>query len=230
MAAAFAGFDRSMLEFLDELAFNNNREWFAENKSRYEQLVLEPALDFIAAMGPPLRKFAPNFVAIPKRMGGSLMRVYRDTRFARDKAPYKTNVGIQFRHERGKDVHAPGYYLHIEPGQVFLAAGMWHPEPSALAAIRDAIVARPGEWKKARDAKAFTGQFGLGGSALKRLPRGYPADHPHGQDLKRKDFIASVELSDTAISSEGFVDDVARRFKAATPFMRFLCSAVDVPY
>lgn len=230
MAIAFAGFDRSLLEFLDELSFNNNREWFAENKVRYEQLVLEPALDFIAAMDLPLSRFAPHFVAIPKRMGGSLMRVYRDTRFARDKAPYKTNVGIQFRHERGKDVHAPGYYLHIEPGQVFLAAGMWHPEPSALVAVRNAIVARPAEWKKARDARTFHTQFSLGGSALKRPPKGYPADHPHAEDLKRKDFIASIELSDTAISSDRFVDDVAGRFKAATPFMKFLCSAVEVPY
>jgi uncharacterized protein (TIGR02453 family) len=230
MTRAFTGFDRSLLDFLEELAAHNDRDWFAANKPRYEQLVLAPALDFIAAMAPRLEKFAPQFDAIARRQGGSLMRVYRDTRFARDKAPYKTNVGIQFRHAHGKDVHAPGYYVHIEPGEVFLAAGMWRPEPEALAKVRLAIVERPAEWKRARDAKAFRVAFALGGRALVRAPRGFPRDHPHADDLKRQDFIASVTLPQDAILSGRFADEVAERFRAATPFMKFLCRAVNVPY
>jgi len=226
----FAGFDKSLIGFLRELANNNEREWFAENKQRYEALVLNPALDFIAAMGPKLRKFAPEFEAIPKRMGGSLMRVYRDTRFGRDKTPYKTNVGIQFRHTQGKDVHAPGYYVHLAPGEVFIAAGMWHPEPDALSNVRDAIIAKPAEWKKARDATAFRKAFALGGDALKRPPQGVPPDHAFVEDLKRKDFIASVDLDEAAALDLEFIDDVADRFRAATPFMKFLCRAVNVPY
>ena len=93
----FKGFDPSILGFLDELAQNNERDWFIENKDRYERLVREPALDFIVAMGPLLDRIAPEFEAVAKKMGGSLMRVFRDTRFGRDKTPYKTNVGIQFR-------------------------------------------------------------------------------------------------------------------------------------
>ena len=228
--ARFAGFNRSLLAFLRELADNNEREWFAENKHRYDALVLNPALDFIAAMGPRLEKFAPEFEAIPKRMGGSLMRVYRDTRFGRDKTPYKTNVGIQFRHTQGKDVHAPGYYVHLAPGEVFIAAGMWHPEPDALARVRDAIVEKPAEWKKARDAAAFRRAFTLDGDALKRPPRGVPAEHPFVEDLKRKDFIATVDLDESAALSPRFIDDVVNRFRAATPFMKFLCRAVNVPY
>ena len=101
-------FTKSTFSFLDELAASNNRAWFEENKSRYESLVREPALAFIEAMEPALRKFAPNLRAEPRKVGGSLMRVFRDTRFSRDKTPYKTNIGIQFRHSLGKDVHAPG--------------------------------------------------------------------------------------------------------------------------
>lgn len=230
MPAPFPGFDKSLLRFLDELAANNNREWFTENKYRYDALVLEPALDFIAAMGPRLEKFAPRFQAIPKRMGGSLMRVYRDTRFGRDKTPYKTNVGIQFRHEQAKDVHAPGYYVHLARGEVFIGAGMWHPEPSALTGVRNAIVERPNDWKRARDAKGFRQAFELGGDALKRPPQGYSVDHPHIDDLKRKDFIAGADFSEAEAFSPQFVDEVTARFRSATPFMKFLCTAVGAPY
>ncbi len=119
----------SFFEFLEQLAANNNRPWFAKNKSRYEEQVLGPALEFIRAFQPRLKKIAPHFVASDRRMGGSLMRIYRDTRFAKDAKPYKTNVGIQFRHELGRDVHAPGFYVHIAPGECFLALGLWRPEP-----------------------------------------------------------------------------------------------------
>ena len=155
MTDSFNRFDRSLPGFLRELEGNNDREWFAENKPRYERDVLEPCLDFIAAISAPLEDIAPRFRAIPKRSGGSLMRIYRDTRFARDKRPYKTNVGIQFRHELGKDVHAPGYYFHIDPREVFLGVGTWKPASPALAAIRGRIADKPDEWLACRDAKEF---------------------------------------------------------------------------
>ena len=117
----FRGFDASLLQFLEELADNNHRSWFQINKERYETAVLEPSLAFIREFAPRLKKISPYFVASDRRVGGSLMRVYRDTRFGKDKTPYKTNVGIQFRHEFGKDVHAPGFYVHLVPGQRFLA-------------------------------------------------------------------------------------------------------------
>lgn len=230
MAKKFSGFSPKLVKFLKDLKKNNNREWFQERKPRYENDVLEPALDFIEAMAAPLEKFAPEFVAIPKRSGGSLMRVYRDTRFAKDKTPYKTNVGIQFRHELGKDVHAPGYYLHIDPDNVFLAAGIWHPESATLGKIRDAIVESPAEWKKARDNQTFKKHFALEGASLKRPPRGYDAEHKYIEDLKRKDFIAVKSLSHKAVYGEDVVESVAGAFKAATPLMKFLCRASEVPY
>jgi uncharacterized protein (TIGR02453 family) len=229
-AVAAPRFDNKTLRFMAELAAHNERPWFEANRQRYEAHVLEPALAFIAAMAPRLGKISKHFVASPKRMGGSLMRIYRDTRFARDKTPYKTNVGIQFRHERGRDVHAPAFYVHIEPGASFLGVGIWHPEAGALAAIRREIHERPKPWQKARDDSRLREHFVLGGDSLARPPRGFPADAPHIEDLKRKDFIASCSLADREISQPAFVEGVAARFAATKPFMGFLCGALDLPY
>ena len=227
---AFDGFDETLLAFLRELSRNNDRDWFAQNKDRYETRVREPALDFIVAMGPHLDRIAPQFEAVAKKTGGSLMRVFRDTRFGRDKTPYKTNVGIQFRHNQGKDVHSPGYYMHIEPGRNFIGAGMWHPERDSLAKIRDALIERTTAWKRARDDAAFRRVFTLDGSALKRPPRGYPGDHPMIEDLKRTDFIAMCPIDDDELFKKDFAKRIAKRFDAAKPLMQFLCRAVEVPF
>ena len=229
-APEFAGFPAETAQFLSELAENNQREWFKENKHRYERHVLEPALEFINAMNPRLEKISRHFVAIGKRTGGSLMRVYRDTRFSKNKTPYKTNVGIQFRHELGKDVHAPGFYLHIQPKNCFLGTGIWRPDSDALAAIRNSIAENPGKWKRARDSKRFVEHFRLGGDRLKRPPRGYAANHPFIEDLKRKDFIAMSEFPINRIRSAEFIDEVATRYATARPLMKFLCAALDLRF
>ena len=189
---------------------------------------MAPALEFINAMEPRLEKISRHFVAIGKRTGGSLMRVYRDTRFSKNKTPYKTNVGIQFRHELGKDVHAPGFYIHIQPKHCFLGTGIWRPDSDSLAAIRSSITENSGSWKRARDAKRFVAHFHLGGDRLKRPPRGYAADHPYIEDLKRKDFIAVSEFSISTIRSPDFIDEVAARYATAKPLMKFLCAALDL--
>jgi uncharacterized protein (TIGR02453 family) len=223
-------FSNATFKFLGELAANNDRGWFEANKPRYEELVREPALDFIAAMAPELEKFAPHFRAEPKKMGGSLMRVFRDTRFACDKSPYKTNIGIQFRHELGKDVHAPGYYLHIATDECFFGAGCWHPEAGMLGHIRDLIAANPKRWFAARDDKKFAAHWALAGDSLTRPPRGHAADHPAIDDLKRKDFIGLAALSAAEVTGSGLVKLAAQRFAAATPLMKFLCEAQGVQY
>ena len=223
-------FTKATFKFLDELAANNDRAWFAENKSRYELLVREPALDFIAAMGSVLESFAPHFRADPRKMGGSLMRVYRDTRFSRDKTPYKTNIGIQFRHELGKDVHAPGFYLHIASDECFLAVGCWHPESDILGRIRDHIAQEPKKWFAARDNKKFLAQWELAGDSLTRPPRGYAAEHPAIEDLKRKDFIGVAPLSVAEVTGSALLKITGDRFATSVPFMKFLCDAIGVQY
>lgn len=226
----YVGFTESTLGFLRELERNNNREWFKANKARYEEQVLDVALRFIQSMQEPLARIAPHFVAVPTRVGGSLMRVYRDTRFSKNKLPYKTNIGIQFRHELAKDVHSPGYYVHIEPGNVFLGAGMWRPDSEPLLAIRQRIANKPVEWQRTMADKTFRRHFQLGGESLKRPPRGFDGDHPCIDDIKRKSFIAVKEMAPEAYLNPRFQQQVETAFKAAAPFMRFLCKAVGVPF
>ncbi|HEX6733725.1 MAG TPA: DUF2461 domain-containing protein [Azonexus sp.] len=223
-------FTRMTFSFLDELTDHNTREWFAANQARYETEVREPALRFIAAMAPELATFAPHFRADARRLGGSLMRVQRDTRFSRDKTPYKTNVGIQFRHEQGKDVHAPGFYLHLAGDRCFLGAGCWHPEPVALEHIRRQIAEAPERWFAVRDDARLQQHWALAGDSLSRPPRGYSAEHPAIADLKRKDFIALAPLSPADLLAPDLVAIASARFATAAPLMAFLCKALGVPY
>ena len=223
-------FTQATFRFLAGLRDHNNREWFDEHRQDYETHVREPALDFIGDMAAGLGKISPHFLAVPKKVGGSLMRVHRDIRFARDKQPYKTNIGIQFRHELGKDVHAPGYYLHVEPGGCFVGVGLWRPDADALGKIRDAVARDGKAWLKARDDATFRGSFDLAGESLATAPRGYATDHPLVEDLKRKDFVALAGLDDADVTDGDLTRRIAKQFAAATPYMRFLCRALDLQF
>jgi len=223
-------FTDNTFRFLDELAANNTKTWFEANKKNYELLVREPALDFIEAMAPVLEQFAPVFRAEARKMGGSLMRVYRDTRFSRDKTPYKTNIGIQFRHRLGKDIHAPGFYVHIASDECFFAVGCWHPDADAVGRIRDLIVEKPEQWVAVRDDKKFVAQWNLDGDSLIRPPRGYDANHPLIVDIKRKDFIALSSLTKVEVTGRGLVKLAGKKFTATVPLMQFLCEALGVEY
>ncbi len=223
-------FTQQTFDFLSALAANNRREWFAEHKQDYEAVVRQPALNFIHDIAGELRMISPHFQALPKKVGGSLMRVQRDIRFGLDKRPYKTNIGIQFRHEIGKDVHAPGFYIHLEPGDCFIGVGVWRPDYAALGKIRDALVEHGDAWTAARDDKNFTRKFLLAGDMLTNPPRGFAKDHPLIQDLKRKDFIALASISDAAVRSKNFHSHVMEHFSQAVPLMRFLCRALALRF
>ena len=223
-------FTNAALEFLSELADNNRRKWFEANRQRYENDVRDPALRFVADFGPRLTRISREFVADPRPSGGSLFRIHRDVRFSRDKSPYKTHIGIRFPHRRRKDVHAPGYYLHIEPGDSFVGVGVWRPSGESLTAIRDAIVEEPTRWKRARNARRFREAFELAGESLKTQPRGYESDHPLIVDLRRKDFIGVCPLEDDSITGRRLLETFEARCRAAGAFQRFLCGAVGVAY
>jgi uncharacterized protein (TIGR02453 family) len=226
VSQGFQGFKPATLEFLHRLAQNNNRDWFQAHKPQFEATVITPALDFIAAMATPLARISPHFLCIPKRVGGSLFRIYRDTRFAHDKRPYKTNIGIHFRHASNFDVHAPGYYFHIGVDECFLACGMWHPERPALNRIRTAIVEQPRQWGTVRRAITRFQHFDFYGEALKRLPPDIPVpeNHPWREDLKQKDFIVLRAFDEGVLYSPDLLDFAHATYAAATPFMRFLCA------
>ncbi|MEE9278204.1 MAG: DUF2461 domain-containing protein [Dehalococcoidia bacterium] len=223
-------FSRNVFAFLEELQANNARDWFNANKQRYETSVREPAREFIRNMEPRIRGVSKQLIADDRKAGGSLMRIYRDVRFSKDKSPYKTNVGIQFRHRAGKDVHAPALYVHLEPDDVFVGVGIWHPDAPSLQGIRAKIDDEPDRWRSLLSRKRFAGRFTLGGESLKTAPRAYSKDHPLINDLKRKDFIAVADLSRAAVISPSFEDTVTEHLTDAADFMRFLCEAVGQPF
>jgi uncharacterized protein (TIGR02453 family) len=160
-------------------------------------------------------------------VGGSLFRIYRDTRFSPDKRPYKTQAGMSFRHRSGRDVHGPVFYLHLEPGNVFAAAGVWHPPAETLARVRDAIVAEAGRWRRVRASRAAALDEG---DALKRPPRGYDPGHPFVEDLKRRSFTSSTPFTQAEACAPDFLARFARACRSKSPLMQFLSGAVGLPW
>ncbi len=151
-----------------------------------------------------------------------------------DKTPYKTNVGVQFRHEQGKDVHAPGFYLHLEPGACFAGVGMWRPEAKVARVIRERIYEHPDEWRRATRYKLFTSTWSMttddDGDRLKRVPRDFDPDFEYADDLRLKTFIAVSKLTHKAVTSPDLGVELARRFKVGSNLNRFLSQAVGLPY
>jgi uncharacterized protein (TIGR02453 family) len=218
-------FTPELFQFLKQIKRNNRRDWFLKNRERYEECVRQPCLRFITDFGFRLHDVSPWLVASPKPNGGSLMRIYRDTRFSPDKTPYKTNVGMSFRHAGSKeDIHGAGFYLHLSPGEVFLAGGAWHPETRALAKIRDAIAWKSDEWKKVTRGLTF------GGESLTRPPRGYREDHPMIEHIKRKDFIAWVELTEKQVCGGNFLNEATRACRKLAPMVGFLARAQGLQF
>jgi uncharacterized protein (TIGR02453 family) len=210
-----AFFRSDLFDFLRQLKRHNNRSWFARNKQRYEEAARDPALLFIESFGPHLRRLGPHFVADVRPTRGSLFRIYRDIRFSSDKRPFKTHVGIHFSHASGKDAHAPVFYLHLEPNNCFAAAGVWHPDSKALTKIRMAIAAEPGRWGKARR------NLELEGDSLRRPPRGFDPNHCFIEDIKRKDFVASVGFSEAQVCGLKFMRDFFAACREMLPLVLF---------
>jgi uncharacterized protein (TIGR02453 family) len=230
---AFEGFSKDFFKFFRELAKNNERAWFEANKERYRAEVIAPLSDFIAALAPRLAKISPHFRADPRPNGGSMFRIHRDVRFAKDKSPYKTHAAAHFRHDRAKDAHAPGFYLHLAPKEVMFGGGVWMADPPALAKIRTAIAEDAKAWEKAKSAKSVVATFGglsQRGDALTRPPKGFDAAHPMIEDIKRKSFFVIHESSEAEAASPAFVSAVAKAYADASPVMRFLCEAVDADF
>lgn len=219
-------FTAETFRFLKDLAKHNDRDWFAANKHRYEEELKAPALRIVEAFGPELKKISPHFMATPR----SLFRIHRDVRFSKDKRPYKTHIGLHFRHDLSKDAHAPGFYLHVEPGNVFLGAGIWHPPTAALRKIRDRIVEEPDQWKRVSRSKTLTRTFELSGDRLKRAPKGFDPEHPLIEELKWKDFIGVAELDEDFVRRPSLPREMGKTLAPASQFVAFLCEALEVPF
>ena len=221
-------FGPGLFRFLRDLKTHNERGWFEANKHRYENDVRGPFLRLIADLAPGLKKINPNFVADPSPNRGSLMRIYRDIRFSKDKSPYKTHAAAHFWHPKGKDGAAPAYFLYLEPGHSVIGGGIWQPEPKALKKIRDKIAGDPKGWGRATTGGALGSTCSMAGESLKRPPAGYDPALPFIDDIKRKDFAISTPLTDKEITGDDFLDLVLQRLRATAPFVQFVSNAVGL--
>jgi uncharacterized protein (TIGR02453 family) len=223
-----AHFSPALFDFLRELSKHNDRRWFEANRERYEADVRGPLLRFVADLVRPLQRLCPDYVVDPRPAGGSMFRINRDVRFSRDKSPYKTQVGLHFYHRHGPKGRTAGFCLHMEPGEAFSGAGIWHPEPPALAAIRAGLVSDPRGWRRATGGAAFRGASKLWGESLVRAPRGFPPDHPLAEDLRRKDFVAARTWTEKEATSRGFLERYAQFCRATLPLNAWLAGVLDL--
>jgi uncharacterized protein (TIGR02453 family) len=223
-------FSKKTFSFLRTLARNNNRPWFQDHSADYERHVREPFLTLIADLQTPLARISTHLRADPRKSGGSLFRVHRDTRFANDKTPYKAWAGARFFHERRREIEAPSFYLHIAPKDCFAGGGIWHPEPATLKRIRDFLVDNPAAWKRATRSKTFREHFSFWGESLSRPPRGYDPQHELIDDLKRRNFAAGEELTEAIACSSELLPAVTATFKRLAPTIDYLCAALDLEF
>lgn len=243
MAKASPYFTDDTFKFLRQLARHNNRDWFLDNKQRYQASVRGPALRLIADLADPFKDISAQLTAVAKPVGGSLFRIHRDTRFAGDKSPYKTHIGMYFSHAAATKaarndasggapgrLDAPGLYLHVEPGRCFLGGGIWHPQSETTKRIRDYMVSNPASWKKATRDPTFRKVFELDGDALVRPPKGYDPAHELIDDLKRKDFIASTSMDDAILLRPDLVKQLMNRYVRMGPMLDWLCGALDLDF
>ncbi len=238
-----AQFTPATFKFLQSLAANNSRQWFAEHKADYEAAVKGPCLAFIAELAAPLQQISKQMIANPKPVGGSLFRIHRDTRFSGDKTPYKTHAGMNFYHAATKAVaraeganamlgrlDAPVFYLHLEPGGCFIGGGLWHPQSETLKRVRAYMVSNPASWKKATQAAPFNKFFVLTGASLQRPPQGFDPAHALITDLKRKDYVGTATLTQEQVCSPDFLKTTVSHYQAMAPTLDWLCGALDLDF
>ena len=218
--------------FLRALARHNERAWFHAHKADYEAHVRDPMQRLVTDLQPDLAAVSLHFRADPRPVGGSLYRIQRDTRYANDKRPYKHWQGARLFHARRREMSAtPLFYLHVEPGNCFVAAGIWRPESPALRTLRQFIVDNPAGWKAAAHAPAFRRRYALDADdRLLRPPRGFPADFAFIDDLRHRSFVASRPLDEATITGTRLRQELARDLAALAPFVDYLCAALDLEF
>jgi len=221
----FEGFPPEALTFLQRLKKNNNRPWFQAHKEEYEERVRFPMQCLIATLGRLLGDAAPEFEFHPKR---SIYRIYRDVRFSKNKAPYKTNVAATFAmRSRNSQGELPGLYVGIHPPEIFIGGGIYMPSGPQLKAIRAAIVKDPDPFLEIVAGKRFKKKFGeIEGERLQKAPLGYPKDHPLIAYLRLKQFYAGATLKDSACFRPAFARTTAGILEDVLPFVRWLAHAV----
>lgn len=225
-----APFRTETLRYLADLKVHNDRAWFEAHRDLYERWYRDAFVGFIAAFGERLPRISEHLVADARPSGGSVMRIYRDVRFAKDKTPYRTFTVVHFMHEDGGEGRAPGLFLYVAPDEVTAGGGLWNPEPAVAARIRAAIAEDPAAWKKATRSLTFRRRFGLIGESLKRVPSGLPAIPELADDLRRKSFVAETAVPITDFTARDFLARYETIARGVAPLLGFLCDAVGLPF
>lgn len=226
-----AYFTAESFAFLNQLAANNNREWFLAHKPDYEALIREPFHRLLTDLQPALYAISPQFYADTKTSGGSLYRIQRDTRYAHDKSPYKPWQGARLYHTRRREVPTPAFYIHLQPGNCFVGAGIWHPETPVQRKIRQFIVDNPANWQTAVHSDAVKRRFKLDTSEmLVRAPRGFPEDFAHLDELRHKNFVLIRNTSDALFTGARLKSTLETDLRTLAPFVDYLCAALDLEF
>jgi len=232
-APPFTGFRPEAIQFLADLAENNDRSWFQPRKGEYERLLKEPLEALISSLAV---RFEARGIPLRADPTKAPFRIYRDVRFSKDKSPYKTNLGASFpwfgddpgdggARSHSSNVHSSGGYFHLSPGEIFVGGGIWHPEKAWLDAFRRRVVDEPGRIRELIDEPRFRSTFGsLGGDELKRVPTGFSPEHPEADLLRKKDVTFGRRLSDREAMSPALPDLIADTFEVAMPVMRYLAA------
>ena len=230
-SAGFSGFRPSALGFFRQLKRNNTRPWFESHREIYEREVKGPLQALVEEMDVALARVAPEIVGDPQR---SIFRIHRDIRFSKDKSPYKTHAACWFYHvDAGRGVGSEsqggaGFYFHLAPGEYLIGAGVWMPPRPSLTRIRKALADEPEEFEAIVLAPGFRRRFGKldEEDMLKRLPRGFAADHPAARWLRYQSFTAGRALAERQVLSPRLGTTLTREFSALTPFVRWLNQAL----
>ena len=219
-SAGLGAFPREGVAFLRQLKRNNNRDWFQAHRDGFARWVRAPMEELVIAIGEAFRRFAPEMVADPKV---SIYRIYRDTRFSRDKSPYKTQVAAVFPVRGLPKNSGPGLYFHISPEEVLIGGGIYMPEPELLRAVRQQIAAHPKKFLAIVEGREFRKAFGeLEGEQLKTVPKGFSPDHAAARYLRYKQFLFGEEHPATLATTPRLLPAILKCFEKGMPLIRFL--------
>jgi uncharacterized protein (TIGR02453 family) len=220
MRSRFAGFPPETLQFFRALARQNNREWFLPRKALFEEKVRQPMRELVEALNAAMAGFAPEYATDPAK---AIYRIYRDTRFSKDKTPYKDHIAASFFRSGTGPHRYGGYYVHVSHKEVAVGGGVYMPEPEVLLAIREHVAANHQKFRKILAAPAVRRLLGeLHGERLTRVPKGFPATHPAADLLRFKSFILYVNLEPELATTPQFFTEVLARFRAMKPLLDFL--------
>ena len=218
MRSAFPGFPAEGLAFFSSLQRNNRREWFQPRKAIFEASMKQPMRDLVGAVNSAMKSFAPEYVTDPDK---AIYRIYRDTRFSKDKTPYKDHIAASF--SRRGDKAGAGYYFAVSHKEVAIGGGIYMPEPETLRAMRQHVAEHHEEFRKIAGARAVRQLFtAVQGEQLSRIPKGYASDHPAADILRMKQYLLYVELPPDLATTPAMYTEVVKHFRAMTPLVEFL--------